>query len=80
MASGDIDPDELSATEQEILRFLASDGRGTPGYVADELGYTNEHIRSLLKQLLRLGLVTKVHRGLYEIADPEYVNRFNNDG
>lgn len=77
MASGDIDPDDLSDTEKEILRFLARDGRGSPGYIADELGYTQEHIRSLLSQLLRLGLVNKPYRGLYEISDPEYVEKFN---
>ena len=80
MASGDVDPDELSDTEKEILRFLATDGRGTPGYLAEALDYSSEHIRQLLKQLLRLGLVTKVHRGLYEISDPEYVDKFNNVG
>lgn len=76
MAAGDIDPEELSDTERELLRFLATDGRGTPGYIASELDFSSEHIRQLLTQLARLGLVTKVHRGLYEIADPEYVNRF----
>ena len=79
MASGDIDPDTLSETERDILRFLAADGRGTPGYIADELDYSNEHIRSLLKQLLRLGLVNRPYRGLYEISDPDYVKRFNAD-
>lgn len=76
MAPGDIDPAELSETERRLLLFLARDGRGTPAYIAEELDYSSEHIRQLLSQLTRLGVVTKRHRGLYEITDPEYVEQF----
>ncbi|WP_458185811.1 hypothetical protein [Haladaptatus sp. NG-WS-4] len=47
---------------------LLADGRGTPAYLARELGVTQEWVKTRLRDLVRLGLVRKVHRGLYELG------------
>jgi Mn-dependent DtxR family transcriptional regulator len=64
----DLDQDEFTETELEILELL-DDGRGTPSYLASEIDVTAEYVRGRLGELERLGLVEKVHRGLYELAD-----------
>lgn len=64
----DIDEDEFTDTELEIVDMLA-DGRCTPAYLAEELGISQEYTRSRLGELKRLGLVEQVHRGLYALAE-----------
>lgn len=64
----EIDRDEFTDTELAILEQL-EEGRGTPSYLASELGVTPEYVRGRLGELKRLGLVEKVHHGLYELAD-----------
>lgn len=66
----EIDRDEFSPTELEILEVL-SEGRGTPGYIAEEIGRAPEYVRNRLRDLVRLGLVNRVHRGLYEIDESD---------
>jgi Mn-dependent DtxR family transcriptional regulator len=68
MDRSDIDEDEFTETELNILEVL-EEGRATPGYIADRLDVTPEYVRGRLKELLRLELVRKVHRGLYELAE-----------
>ena len=70
MDRSEIDEDEFSDTELAILDKLG-EGRGTPGYIAEEIGKSKPYVRDRLKDLTRLGLVQKVHRGLYELADAE---------
>lgn len=63
----EIDEDQFTDTELGILDMLEN-GRCTPSYIASELDVTQEYVRNRLKDLERLGLVEKVHRGLYELA------------
>ena len=68
MDRSDIDEKEFTETEIGILDML-EEGRCTPSYIADELDVSQEYIRDRLRDLKRLGLVSKVHRGLYEISE-----------
>lgn len=68
MDRSEIDESEFTETELAILDML-EDGRCTPAYIADELDVTKEYVRGRLGDLKRLGLVEKVHRGLYELSD-----------
>lgn len=70
MDRSDIDESDYTETELRILDML-DEGRCTPAYIAEELDVTKEYIRNRLGDLTRLGLVKKVHRGLYEINDDE---------
>ena len=70
MDRSEIDESEFTDTEIAILDML-EEGRCTPAYLADELDVTQEYVRNRLGDLKRLGLVTKVHRGLYELNDTE---------
>lgn len=66
MDRSEIDEDEFTDAELRIIDKLA-EGRATPGYLAEELDLTPEYVRGRLKELTRLKLVQKVHRGLYEL-------------
>jgi len=68
MRFDDIDESEFTDTELDMLEKL-EEGRCTPAYLADELGVTQEYVRTRLNELHRLSLVSKVHRGLYELQD-----------
>lgn len=68
MDRSEIDESEFTDTEIGILDML-EDGRCTPSYLADELEVSQEYVRDRLGDLKRLGLVEKVHRGLYEISE-----------
>jgi Mn-dependent DtxR family transcriptional regulator len=68
MERSEIDESEFTETELGILDMLA-EGRCTPAYIAEELDVSAEYVRGRLGDLKRLGLVEKVHRGLYELAD-----------
>lgn len=70
MDRSEIDESEFSPTELAILDKLG-EGRATPAYLAEELDREQPYIRNLLGDLVRLGLVGKVHRGLYELGDGE---------
>lgn len=67
MNRSDIDESEFTETELGILDML-SRGRCTPAYIADELDVSQEYVRDRISDLNRLGLVEKVHRGLYELS------------
>lgn len=66
----EIDEDEFSDTELAILTVL-EEGRGTPAYIADQIDKSAPYVRDRLRDLTRLRLITKVHRGLYELAEQE---------
>jgi len=70
MKRSEIDEDDYSDTELAILDTL-EEGRGTPGYIADQIDKSQPYVRDRLKDLVRLGLVEKVHRGLYELAEED---------
>jgi predicted transcriptional regulator len=67
MDRSDVDEEEFSPTELAILDEL-EEGRATPAYLADALDREQPYIRNRLGDLVRLGLVERVHRGLYELA------------
>lgn len=68
MDRSEIDEDDFTDTEVGILDMLEQ-GRCTPAYIAEELDVSQEYVRGRLGDLHRLGLVEKVHRGLYELAE-----------
>lgn len=70
MDRSEIDEEQFTDTELGIIDMLA-EGRCTPAYIADELDVTQEYVRNRLNDLQRLGLVRKVHRGLYELAEAD---------
>jgi DNA-binding IclR family transcriptional regulator len=62
---------ELSPTDREILEMLRG-GRCTPAYIAAERDYSRAHVRNRLQRLTEHGHVSRLHKGLYELAyDPE---------
>lgn len=70
MGLDEIDKSDFTDTEIGILEML-EDGRCTPAYIAEELDVTKEYVRARLKDLERLGLIEKRHRGLYELAQTD---------
>jgi DeoR/GlpR family transcriptional regulator of sugar metabolism len=66
----EIDEADFTETELGIISML-EEGRCTPAYIAEELGVTQEYVRSRLSDLKRLGVVNQVHRGLYAIDDED---------
>ncbi len=70
MDRSEIDEDDFTDAELRIIDKLA-EGRATPGYLAEELDLTPEYVRGRLKELTRLDLIRKVHRGLYELAEEQ---------
>lgn len=62
----EMDEEEFTETELAILDML-EEGRCTPAYIADEVGVSSEYVQGRLRDLRRLGLVTKVHHGLYAL-------------
>ncbi|WP_227375054.1 hypothetical protein [Haladaptatus halobius] len=58
--------DEFSPVERGVLNLLV-EGRASPVYLAQELDVTQEWVKDRLRDLVRLGLVRKAHRGLYEL-------------
>ena len=64
------DEEDFSETELAILDVL-EEGRGTPGYIAERLDRSGPYIRGRLNDLERLGLIEKIHRGLYGLQENE---------
>ncbi|MGA9400519.1 helix-turn-helix domain-containing protein [Haladaptatus sp.] len=60
--------DQFRPTERGILNLL-SRGRATPAYLAQELDVTQECVKNRLRDITRLGLVRRVHRGLYALDE-----------
>jgi len=62
---------DLSPTDRAILEMLR-EGRCTPAFISSERDYSRQHIRNRLQRLTEHGYVTRLHKGLYELAeDPE---------
>jgi predicted transcriptional regulator len=68
MDRSEIDESEFTDSELAMLDVL-EEGRGTPAYLAEQIGVTQEYVRERLRELVRLGVVRKVHRGLYELNE-----------
>lgn len=58
---------DLSPTDRAILEMLR-EGRCTPAYIAAERDYSRQHVRNRLQRLTEHGYVTRLHKGLYELA------------
>jgi DNA-binding Lrp family transcriptional regulator len=58
---------DLSPTDRAILKMLR-EGRCTPAYIAAEQDYSRQHVRNRLQRLTEHGYVTRLHKGLYELA------------
>lgn len=61
--------EELDELHHEILDLL-EDGRATPGYLAEQTGESGQLVNNKLRDLRLTGDVTRVHKGLYELAHP----------
>lgn len=59
---------ELISLDRQILGLLL-EGRCTPGYLADQTGEQQPWVSQRLSHLVDEEIVTKVHRGLYELPD-----------
>lgn len=59
---------KLIPLDKEILALLA-DGRCTPGYLAKQTGEQQPWVSQRIARLVDAEIVTKIDRGLYELAD-----------
>ncbi|WP_227353075.1 hypothetical protein [Haladaptatus salinisoli] len=66
LADVPFEDDEFSPVERGVLNLLV-EGRASPAYLAQELDVTPECVKDRLRDLVRLGLVRKAHRGLYAL-------------
>ena len=59
-----------TVTRNQILDYIRGEGKGrvTNKLMVDALGYTQQSICWQLRRLCELGKLTKVSRGLYELA------------
>lgn len=67
---------ELKPTDESILDALVAGrstddlwGRSSPGLLADEIGYSSEHVQIQLQVLEAGGYVAKLDRGIHEFTD-----------
>ena len=58
---------DLSPTDRAILEMLR-EGRCSPAYIAAERDYSRQHVRNRLQRLTEHNYVTRLHKGLYELA------------
>ena len=59
---------QLRKEDSNVLRVLL-DGRANPRHIQNETGLDKAETYTSLRRLSRLGYVTKIARGLYEITD-----------
>jgi predicted HTH transcriptional regulator len=64
------DNEKFDALHGEILEYL-DEGRCTPSYLAKLTGESRQQVSDKLHDLWMAGQVIKIHRGLYEISEPE---------
>ena len=60
---------ELTQLEQKVLEALKEEGRATAPMIAKRINATQGTVRTILARLLKLGLVKRVDRGLYEYVE-----------
>jgi len=63
-----LSPDQLTDTDDALLDLL-NEGRVTAPYAAEEIGASQEYVRSRLRRLVEHGHARKVYTGLYELVD-----------
>lgn len=63
---------DLNQADRGIIQVLR-DGRNTPSNIARKLDYTREYVAQRLKRLTEHGVVDRVDRGLYDLAETEGV-------
>jgi len=61
-------PDQLTATDEQLLDLLA-EGRVTAPFAADEIGASQEYVRSRLRRFVEHDHARKVYAGLYELTE-----------
>jgi len=64
---------EPTAYDQKVLDVL-KDGRANPLLIREETGLSKQRVNDALDRLHSAGWVTKVTRGLYELAGDPRVN------
>ena len=60
---------ELTRLEKRILKALKEEGRATAPMLAEKVGTTPASARTVLTRFVKMGLVKRVSRGLYEAAE-----------
>ena len=60
---------ELTGLEKRILKALKEEGRANVPLLAEKVGTTQGTVRTVLTRLVKMGLVKRVSRGLYEATE-----------
>lgn len=58
----------LNPTDHAALDML-QEGRCTAAYIAHVHDYSRQNVRNRLNRLVEHGYVSRVHKGLYELAE-----------
>jgi predicted HTH transcriptional regulator len=64
-----LEPRQLNETDEQILEFMASHGRVTPSWVAEETDNPRAYVSQRLKRLKEHNHVEQPHRGLWDLTD-----------
>jgi hypothetical protein len=59
---------DLNDADESIIDVL-EEGRNTPSNIARELGYSREYVSQRLRRLREHGIVNRIDRGLYGLAE-----------
>jgi len=59
---------KLTETEKRIILTVENDIRSTPKLIAKKLNISEQHVRNLMSNLSRFGLLNRIARGVYEKA------------
>ena len=57
---------KLTETEKKIIRTVEKEIRTTPKLIAKKLNISEQHVRNLMSNLSRFGLLNRIARGVYE--------------
>ena len=63
---------ELTRLEKRILKALKEEGMANVPLLAVKVGTTQGTVRTVLTRLVKMGLVKRISRGLYEALDRLY--------
>lgn len=55
--------------DDEILEYIAEEGAGSPGTLADALGKNSDYLSNRCRQLEGYGLLRRPSRGIYFITE-----------
>lgn len=64
-----LEPRQLNDTDEEIIDFMATHGRVTPSWVAEETDNPRAYVSQRLKRLKEHDHVEQPHRGLWDLQD-----------